>query len=95
MARSAITKGDLVRRVERALGVTHHRADRILNAVIAAVEDALRRRRTVTVTGFGTFSVRKRRPRRSISIGSGRAVTIPARTVAHFTPSPSLNRSLR
>lgn len=95
MAKSTLTKGDLVTQLERALGTSHHRADVILNAVLDAIEAGLRRGKTVTLTGFGTFTVRKRRPRRTISIGSGRALLIPARKVAHFTPSPSLNRTVQ
>ncbi len=95
MAKDTLTKGDLVNQLHKTLGTSHHRADVVLNAVVAVIEAGLRRGKTVTLTGFGTFSVRKRRPRRGISIGSGQAMMIPARKVAHFTPSPSLNQTVR
>ncbi|MGQ0549498.1 MAG: HU family DNA-binding protein [Armatimonadota bacterium] len=95
MAKAVVLKGDLVRAIEKALGTSRYRADGILNAVLDAIEAALRRGRTATVTGFGTFSVRKRRARRTISIRSRRPVVIPPRKVVHFTPSPTLNRAIR
>ncbi|MBI2973938.1 MAG: HU family DNA-binding protein [Armatimonadetes bacterium] len=95
MAKAVVLKGDLVRAIGKAQRTSSYRADRILNAVLDTVEAALRRGRTVTVTGFGTFSVRRRRARRTVSIASRRAVVIPPHKVVHFTPSPSLNRAIR
>lgn len=95
MAKAVVLKGDLVRAIGKAQGTSSYRADRNLNAVLDAVEAALRRGQAVTVTGFGTFSVRRRRARRTVSIGSRRTVVIPAHKVVHFTPSPGLNRAVR
>jgi len=95
VAKRVVLKGDLVRAIGKALGASDYRANRILTAVLDAVEAALRRGQTVTVTGFGTFSVRRRRTRRTISIRSRRAVTIPSHKVVHFTPSPGLNGAIQ
>lgn len=95
MAKTVVLKGDIVRAIGKTLGASDYRANRILTAVLDAVEIPLRRGHTVTVTGFGTFSVRRRRARRTISIRSRRAVTIPSHRVVHFTPSPGLNEAIR
>jgi DNA-binding protein HU-beta len=95
VAKRVVLKGDLVRAIGKALGTSDYRANRILTAVLDAVEAALRRGQTVTATGFGTFSVRRRRTRRTISIRSRRAVTIPSHKVVHFTPSPGLNGAIQ
>lgn len=95
MAKTVVLKGDLVRAIGKTLGSSDYRANRVLTAVLDAVEAALGRGQTVTVTGFGTFSVRRRRARRTISIRSRRTVTIPSHKVVHFTPSPGLNEAIR
>lgn len=95
VAKTVVLKGDLVRAIGKAMGTSSYRANRVLTAVLDAVETALRRGQTVTVTGFGTFSVRRRRARRTISIRSRRTVTIPPHKVVYFTPSPGLNGAIR
>ena len=95
MAKRVVLKGHLIRAIGRALSTSDYRANRILTAVLDAVEAALRRGQPATVTGFGTFSVWRRRTRRTISIRSRRAVTFPSHKVVHFTPSLRLNGAIQ
>ncbi len=52
-------KGDVAARVTAKLKTTQAEPQRAVNAVVDTVADALRTRRSVQFTGFGTFDVRE------------------------------------
>src|SRR5207249_2675209 len=60
----------------------------------AAVRAALRRGEPVTLVGFGTFSVARRRPRTLRNPKTGQAVTVAGRT-PRFKPSAELKATVR
>src|SRR5437667_323754 len=65
-----------------------------LRATLAAVRAALRRGEPVTLVGFGTFSVARRRPRTLRNPKTGQAVTVAGRT-PRFKPSAELKATVR
>src|SRR5437867_4463621 len=60
----------------------------------AAMRGALRRGEPVTLVGFGTFSVARRRPRTLRNPRTGHAVTVTGRT-PRFKPSAELKATVR
>jgi DNA-binding protein HU-beta len=90
-----MTKADLVLVVARAAGGSKAAAERAVNAFLAAVVDALRRGRRVTVSGFGTFLVARRAPRDGRDPRTGRLIRIPPSRVPRFRPSRALRAKLR
>lgn len=65
-----------------------------LRAMLAGVRGALRRGEAVTLVGFGTFSVARRRPRTMKNPRTGHTMTIAGRA-ARFRPSEELKRAVR
>jgi DNA-binding protein HU-beta len=59
-----MTRVDLVATMAAASGWTKADADRALRAFLASVRTSLKRGQPVTLVGFGTFSVTRRKPRR-------------------------------
>ncbi len=55
-----------------------------LESVIKGVETALKKNKTVVLTGFGTFSTMKRKARVGINPATGKKMTIPAKKVPKF-----------
>ncbi|PJC69387.1 hypothetical protein CO015_00475, partial [candidate division WWE3 bacterium CG_4_8_14_3_um_filter_42_11] len=76
-----MTKSDLVEHVASKTGLTKRAAGDALEAVLAAVEGALSKGDKVTLTGFGTFSVRSRKERMGRNPQTGAPLRIPATKV--------------
>lgn len=89
-----MTRGDLVVRMAQAAGWPRASTERALRAMLAAMRGAMRRGEPVTLVGFGTFSVARRRPRTLRNPRTGHAVTVAGRT-PRFKPSAELKASVR
>ncbi len=61
-----------------------------VEAFIKAVEGALKKGKTVVLTGFGTFAVMKRKERVGINPTTGKKMKIPAKKVPKFKPGKKL-----
>jgi DNA-binding protein HU-beta len=89
-----VTRADLVLRMAEASGWPKASTDRALRAMLSAIRAALRRGEPVTLVGFGTFSVARRRPRTMRNPRTGHAVTVAGR-VPRFRPSKELKQAVR
>ena len=89
-----MTRADLVVRMAHAAGWPRASADRALRAMLAAMRGALRRGEPVTLVGFGTFTVARRRPRTLRNPRTGHAVTVAGRA-PRFKPSAELKAAVR
>lgn len=61
-----------------------------LESFIKTVETALKKNKTVVLTGFGTFSVMKRQARVGINPATGKKMNIPAKKVPKFKAGKKL-----
>ena len=61
-----------------------------LEAFIASVGTSLKQNKTVVLTGFGTFSVMKRKARTGVNPATGKKMQIPAKKVPKFRPGKAL-----
>jgi len=86
-------KQDLIRAVEQRLGGSHAEAERTVNAVLDAIERALRRGESVTIPRFGTFDVVERAARQGRNPQTGELLTIAPRQAVAFRPSRSLKEA--
>jgi nucleoid DNA-binding protein len=78
-------KVDMVQRMVQELGWTTTTAEAAVEAILAAVKDALRQGETVTLRGLGTFQVRAKQARMGRNPRTGAAAAIAARRVVRFT----------
>lgn len=65
-------------------------AEKAVNAVIAAITDAMKEDEKVQLVGFGTFEVRERAAREGKNPRSGEKIQIPASKVPAFKAGKSL-----
>jgi DNA-binding protein HU-beta len=65
-----------------------------LEAFIDIVGTSLKQGKSVVLTGFGTFSVMKRKSRIGINPASGKKMTIPAKVVPKFKPGKGLKEKV-
>ena len=61
-----------------------------LEAFINTIGSGLKQGKSVALTGFGTFSVMKRKARSGINPVTGKKMTIPAKKVPKFKPGKAL-----
>jgi DNA-binding protein HU-beta len=69
-------------------------SERALRAMLAAIRTSLKRGDSVTLVGFGTFSVARRRPRTMRNPRTGQTVTVAGR-IPRFKPSKELKQAVR
>ena len=89
-----MTRAQLVNRMSDASGWPRATNDRALRAMLGGVRAALRRGDTVTLVGFGAFSVARRRPRTIRNPRTGQPATVGGR-VPRFKPSKELKQAVR
>ncbi|TMQ23229.1 MAG: HU family DNA-binding protein [Candidatus Rokuibacteriota bacterium] len=89
-----MTRAQLVARMAESAGWPRTVSDRALRAMLGAVRAALKRGDTVTLVGFGTFSVARRRPRTIRNPRTGQPATVGGR-IPRFKPSEELKRAVR
>ncbi len=89
-----MTKAEIVSKMAEGAGITKAAASKALEAFIEAVKSALKKEEKVTLVGFGTFSVAKRKARKGRNPRTGKEIKIPARSVPKFTPGKSLREAV-
>ena len=90
-----MTKSELVDQVADRAAMTKHDAAKAVDAVLATVEDALRRGSEVTVAGFGKFHVSKRGARQGVNPRTGERIQIAASRVPRFTAGSGLKNAVK
>ena len=68
--------------------------ERALRAMLAGIQASLKRGDSVTLVGFGTFAVARRKPRTVRNPRTGHANTVAGR-IPRFKPSKELKQALR
>ena len=74
-----MTKGELVASVGKEAKISKASAEKAINAFTNTVMKALKKGDKLALTGFGTFSVAKRRARTGRNPQTGKEIKIPAK----------------
>ena len=90
-----MNKGDLVARIAKDSGITKGQAESAFNSLIAGVTSSLKKQQKVTIVGFGTFSVAKRKARTGRNPQTGAPIKIAARKVPKFSAGSDLKKAVK
>ena len=90
-----MTKKDLIELVAKKSNLTNKASRESVSAFLNGIRDSLKRGEKVVITGFGTFSVRKRAERPGRNPKTGEKITITARKAPGFTPGKTLKKAVR
>ena len=90
-----MTKAELIASIGKEAKISKASAEKAVNAFASAVTKALKKGDKLSLTGFGTFSVAKRRARIGRNPQSGKEIKIPATRVAKFKPGNLLKNTVR
>ncbi len=89
-----MNKGDLVASIAEKAGITQSQAEAALSATIDSIQTALKDGDSVSLVGFGTFSVSQRPGREGRNPRTGETIKIAAKSVAKFKPGKKLTDSI-
>ena len=90
----AMTKADMIELVYERLGVSKREAATIVETVFEIIKETLERGENVKISGFGSFNIQHKKPRRGRNPQTGEEITISARRVLSFKASNVLRGQL-
>jgi DNA-binding protein HU-beta len=85
-----VNKTELVNKIAESSNISKAAAGKVLNGITDAITDSLQKGENVTLFGFGTFATSKRATRTGRNPQTGKAMKIPAKTVAKFKAGKKL-----
>ncbi|MGA8283091.1 MAG: HU family DNA-binding protein [Desulfobacterales bacterium] len=89
-----MNKGDLVNEVSQVL-TSKKDAQAAVDELLAAITKALKKGDDVTLVGFGTFKVAKRKARTGRNPQTGAEIKIKATKVPKFVPGKALKEAVK
>ncbi len=89
-----MNKAELVEEVAGQVGLTKRVCREAIDAITSTITDSLARGEKVTLVGFGSFKVRKRKARRGRNPQTGEEIQIPAKDVPKFEPGKNLKEAV-
>ena len=89
-----MTKADMVELVYEQIGVSKREAARVVETIFDVVKETLERGENVKISGFGSFNIQHKKPRRGRNPQTGEEITISARRVLSFKVSNVLREQL-
>jgi DNA-binding protein HU-beta len=85
-----MNKSELVQKVAETADIQRSVAAKAIDAVIESIKDSLKEGDTVTLIGFGTFTVRERSARTGRNPRTGDPIEIKEAKVPVFKPGKAL-----
>lgn len=89
-----MTKAELISTMAAGAKITKVAAGKALDAFVENVKVALKKEEKVTLVGFGTFSISKRKARKGRNPRTGKEINIPARKVPKFTAGKAFKEAV-
>jgi nucleoid DNA-binding protein len=80
-----MTKAELIGKMAAGAKISKAAAGKALDALVDGVKASLKKEEKVTLVGFGTFAVSKRKARKGRNPRTGKEIKIAARKVPKFT----------
>jgi DNA-binding protein HU-beta len=90
-----MTKAELIDKIASGAGLTKSDAAKALDATIDSIRIAMKKGQKITLVGFGTFSVSKRKARKGRNPRTGAEIKIPATKVPKFTSGKTLKDAVK
>lgn len=87
---ATVTRAVLVDLTRERIGLSKEDSRKAVDTLLQILEDQLREGESVKISGFGTFTVKRKHPRLGRNPRTGTAITIGARKVVSFKASQVL-----
>ncbi|HRP30064.1 MAG TPA: HU family DNA-binding protein [Burkholderiaceae bacterium] len=89
-----MNKSEMIDHIAKQADISKAAATRALEAMIGGVKATLKKNNSVSLVGFGTFSVSKRAARTGRNPRTGAAIKIKSAKVPKFRPGKGLKDAL-
>ena len=89
-----MNKSELVSKIAKDTNMSKSAAENVVNSFMSNVKTALKKKQRVTLIGFGTWSVAKRKARKGRNPQTGETIKIPAKRVPKFSPGKGLKDAI-
>jgi DNA-binding protein HU-beta len=89
-----MNKGDLINEVAKVVS-TKKVAQAAVDCILSTITKALKKKNTVTLVGFGTFKVSKRKARTGRNPQTGEEIKIKAKSVPKFVAGKALKDAVK
>ncbi len=83
-------KKELIESLAQKAKISNSKAGEYLNTILDEVSNSLKKGKNVTLTGFGTFSISKRKARQGVNPRTGEKIKIAAAKVPKFKAGKKL-----
>lgn len=90
-----MNKQDLIESIAKSADLSKAAAGRALDATVTAVRSSLKKGQSVTIVGFGTFTVGKRAARTGRNPRTGAEIRIRAAKVVKFKAGKALKDAVK
>jgi len=85
-----MNKHDLIGRIAKDARLSKTTAGKALDATLRTITEALKKRQSVTLVGFGTFTTAERKARTGRNPQTKKEIRIPAKMVPKFRAGKAL-----
>ncbi len=89
-----MNKGDLINEVAKVVS-TKKEAKAAVDCVLDTIKKSLKKKQAVTLIGFGTFKVDKRKARKGRNPATGEPLKIKAKKVPKFVPGKAMKEAVK
>lgn len=90
-----MTKNQLIEKVAKKSHLTKRAASDAVNSVFTIIQENLERGEKTIISGFGTFLVRSRAPRRGRNPQTGASIQIPGKKLPSFVAGKTIKRKIK
>jgi DNA-binding protein HU-beta len=90
-----MTKAELITRIAKDAALTKRQSEKVVDALLASVQDALRKGEKMTLVGFGTFSAMSQKARTGRNPRTGQPLFLPSRKAPKFSAGKKLRQAVR
>ncbi len=89
-----MNKAEIIGNVAKGLSTSKAAVERLVNAFIAEVKKGVKKDKSVSIVGFGTFKVRSRKARMGRNPKTGAKIKIKASKTVGFKPGKPFKTSV-
>lgn len=86
---------ELINELAEESGYTKEDSQRLVKSLIDTMSEDFEKGENVTISGFGTFEVKKRMERVLVNPTTGKKMLVPPKLILGFKPSNSIKEQLK
>lgn len=90
-----MNKAELIEKIAAETGASKALAGAMVDAFVGAVTSSLKKKKPVTLVGFGTFDIQKRKARDGRNPATGETIKIKAQTAPKFRAGKALKDAVK